>query len=88
MQVIVRLYATLAHRVAEPIRAQQPEGIGPGTPITLDLPEGSTLADLAVHLALSQDQVKLIFVNGRSRELEDRLQPGDEVGLFPPIGGG
>ena len=85
MKVNVRLYAFLAERVAETFPEK---GIRPGTPIELDLPEGSTLLTLLDHLDLPEREVKLTVVNGRLRETDYRLQPDDEVGIFPPIAGG
>jgi molybdopterin converting factor small subunit len=85
MKVCVRLYAFLAERVAETFPEK---GLRPGTPIELDLPEGSTLSTLVDHLALPQREVKLTVVNGRLQEPDYRLQPDDEVGIFPPIAGG
>jgi molybdopterin converting factor small subunit len=85
MKVRVRLYAFLAERVAETFPEK---GLRPGTPIEIDLPEGSALSTLVDHLHLPEDQVKLTVVNGRLRELDCRLQPDDEVGIFPPIAGG
>jgi molybdopterin converting factor small subunit len=85
MKVCVRLYAFLAERVAETFPEKR---LRPGTPIELDLPEGSTLSTLVDHLALPEDQVKLTVVNGRLQELDYGLQPDDEVGIFPPIAGG
>ena len=85
MKVCVRLYAFLAERVSETLQEQ---GIRAGSPIELDLPEGSTLSTLVDHLTLPEEQVKLTVVNGRLRELDYRLQPEDEVGIFPPIAGG
>jgi len=52
------------------------------------LPEGATIADLIHHLNLPAEEVKLAFVNGRARPEDWRLEPGDEVGIFPPVGGG
>jgi len=39
-------------------------------------------------LNLPREEVKVAFVNGRTRPLDWPLQPEDEVGIFPPIGGG
>ena len=88
MKVQVKLFATLAQSVSGPILAHHPKGIRPGTPLEVELPEGSTLADLVAHMSLPREELKLTFVNGRAQELDYRLVPGDEVGLFPPIGGG
>jgi molybdopterin synthase sulfur carrier subunit len=88
MRVYVRLYASFTRNLAEGVLAQYPEGIRAGIPIKVKLPEHSTLNDLVDHLALPQEQIKVIFVNGRAQALDFRLAPGDEVGIFPPVGGG
>jgi molybdopterin synthase sulfur carrier subunit len=88
MKVYVKLYATLARSVAGPALAQHPEGMRAGSRIEVELPESSTLADLVDYLALPRRDVKVFFVNGRAQDSDYRLQAGDEVGLFPPIGGG
>jgi molybdopterin converting factor small subunit len=88
MKVHVRLYATLVESVSRQFLAQYPQGIRAGSRLEVELPEGSTLADLMTHLALPIEQVKVSFVNARHQGLNYRLEPGDEVGIFPPIGGG
>jgi sulfur carrier protein ThiS len=79
MRVCVRLYATL--------RAYLPKATS-GAKTALEVPEGATLGDLLAQLGLPQNEVKVTFVNGRARPLNWVLQPEDEVGVFPPIGGG
>jgi len=88
MKVSVKLFATLAQSVSEAILAQHPQGIRAGQPFEVELAEGCTLADLVTHLSLPSEQVKIVFVNAKARQLEYRLRSGDEVGIFPPIGGG
>jgi molybdopterin converting factor small subunit len=88
MKVSVKLFATLARSVSGTILAQHPQGIRAGQPFEVEMPEGSTLADLVTHLSLPSEQVKVVFVNARARQLAYRLRSGDEVGIFPPIGGG
>ncbi len=88
MRIHVKIFATLARNVSGPILAQHPQGIRAGTPLEVELPEGSTLADLVAYLGLPGKLVKTIFVNGRAQELDYHLEPGDRVGLFPPIAGG
>jgi len=64
----------------------------PGAPIgeavEIDVPEQYTLGELAAQLKLPPDEVKICFVNGIICELDQKLNAGDEVGIFPPIGGG
>jgi len=52
------------------------------------LQDGATVRDLVRCLNLPEDQVKLIFVNALSSELDRALVDGEEVGIFPPVGGG
>jgi molybdopterin synthase sulfur carrier subunit len=87
MQVYAKLFATLVRLVPDDVSARYPK-IRAGSRLDVDLPEGSTLADLLDRLGLPRDKVRVIFVNGRAQPLDYRLQPGDEAGIFPPIGGG
>lgn len=50
--------------------------------------DNKTVQDLISDLNLPDDQVKLIFVNGRKESRQYILKSGDRVGLFPPVGGG
>jgi len=49
---------------------------------------GMTIAQLVHMLEIPKKQAKLVFVNGRRADLADRINPGDRVGIFPPVGGG
>jgi molybdopterin synthase sulfur carrier subunit len=77
--VHVKLFATL--------RRYRP-GLGMGEAFPVELPEGATVADLVKHLGLPQDEVKLVFANALYRDTGHVLADGDEVGIFPPVGGG
>lgn len=88
MQIQAKLFATLVPLVSDRIRERYPQGIRAGSPLAIELPDGSTLADLVDHLGLPGDKVRVIFVNGKVEQRDHVLAPGDEVGLFPPIGGG
>ena len=79
MEVRVKLFATLARHLAD---------VKPGTPFEVALCSGATVEDLVEKLDLPRDQVKVVFVNGRARPMDWFLESGDEVGIFPPIGGG
>jgi molybdopterin converting factor small subunit len=39
------------------------------------------------RINVAEDQVKLVFINGKKAEASARLADGDQVGLFPPVGG-
>jgi hypothetical protein len=78
MQVLVKLYASLSRYHGETA----------GVPFKIDLPENAMIVDLVNRLKLPKDEVKLFFVKGRARPIDWPLEPGDEVGIFPLIGGG
>lgn len=79
MRVQVKVFATLRRYVGSAVS---------GIPFQVDLPDGATVADLIEQLNLPPEEVKLAFVNARAREKDWHLAAGDEVGIFPPIGGG
>jgi molybdopterin synthase sulfur carrier subunit len=79
MIVHVKLFATL--------RRHYPH-VGIGEPMDVELEAGATIGQLLKQLQLPEDQVKVVFVNGIVRERKHVLNAGDEVGVFPPIGGG
>lgn len=79
MKVKVKLFATLARFVTE---------YKPGSTLEIELPAQACIADVVSVLKLPAEQVRVTFVNGRARAVEWRLEPGDEVGIFPPVGGG
>ena len=79
MRVYVKLFATL--------RRYAP-GAAYGIPFEVDLADGATIADLIKQLSLPAEEVKLAFVNARARSEDWHLEPDDEVGIFPPVGGG
>jgi molybdopterin synthase sulfur carrier subunit len=77
--VHVKLFATL--------RRYRP-GLGLGESFAVELPVGATVDDLLRKLGLHDDEVKIIFVNALFRDLAYVLADGDELGIFPPVGGG
>jgi molybdopterin synthase sulfur carrier subunit len=79
VRVHVKLFATLGTLMP---------GTAPGTQFEVELPARATLSTLVSHLGLPVDEVRLAFVNGRARPMDWVLNPDDEVGLFPPVGGG
>jgi molybdopterin synthase sulfur carrier subunit len=79
MRVTVRVYATLCRYVP---------GVFAGTPIEMELPDGATVADLIERMEIPAREVKIAFVNGRTRSPDWLLESGDEAGIFPPTGGG
>jgi molybdopterin converting factor small subunit len=83
MRVRAKLFATLRHYA--PGASTETRA---AMPFEVDLPDGAIIADLVHHLNLPAEEVKVAFVNGRARPEDWHLEPGDEVGIFPPVGGG
>lgn len=79
MKVTVKLYATLS-RYGQGQRA--------GTPFEIALPDEATLQNLIDRLKIPLEETRITFVNGIIQEPDWKLKDGDEVGIFPPIGGG
>ena len=79
MQVTVKLYATLG---------RYGRGKQPRSPLEMKLSEEATLQDLFNQLKIPLEEIRITFVNGVIQEAGWKLKDGDEVGMFPPIGGG
>lgn len=79
IKVNTKLYATL--------QRYNPE-VAAGESFEMTLPESSSIGDLIEKLNIREREVKITYVNGRARSEMYRLQDGDEVGIFPPVGGG
>ena len=79
MKVTVKLYATLSRYW---------QGQRAGTPYEMELPEEATLEKLIEQLKIPLEETRITFVNGIIQEPDCRLKDGDEVGIFPPVGGG
>lgn len=50
--------------------------------------EGDTVSDVLERVCIPIDEVKIVFINGRSSEFNAVLSNGDRVGVFPAVGGG
>jgi molybdopterin converting factor small subunit len=88
MKISVKLFANLVQRVSKDGQTLKQQGIRAGMPMELELPDNSTLADLLALLELEKGDVVITFVDGRARKLGYHLSHGEQVGIFPPLGGG
>ena len=79
IEVQVRLFANLRQRYSQ---------LGIGESMTLALPTDPTIEQLLARLKIPAEQVKIVFVNHVVRKMDYCLADGDEVGVFPPVGGG
>jgi molybdopterin converting factor small subunit len=80
MKITVRLFATLSKHLP-PGAVRNCAGI--------DVREGATVGEVIGGLGLDQKAPKLAFVNNRrEKDLARALKEGDDLAVFPPIGGG
>ena len=79
MRVEVRLFATLV----DFLPSQGRDGI-----VQLEVPDGSTVAEVTGRLGIPADVARVVLVNGRDVEPEQRLAKQDVVTIFPPLAGG
>jgi molybdopterin converting factor small subunit len=75
-QVEVRLYAGLRAYVKG------------ATSVSVDIEPGETIARVLEKLSVPLNQTRIIFVNHRAANLDQELVGGEELGVFPAIGGG
>lgn len=88
MRVQLKVFATLTKRLSPMFHDQYPQGLRAGSPINMELPDNSSIADLLKRLGLDKEISLITFVNGRDQNRDYMLMDGDQIGIFPPIGGG
>lgn len=74
MSIKVRLFATLRN--------------GRGKELIVDLETNRTPDEVINGLHIPKEDVAILLVNGRDGTLDQLLQDGDTVSIFPPVGGG
>ena len=79
MKLTVKLSTTLRDHVPDYV---------PETGLLVEMPEGSTVAQLAQHLGLPPQDIKIVMVNGRQQKVSDLMRDGDRIAYFPAVGGG
>jgi sulfur-carrier protein len=75
-QVKLNLYATLRTYVG-----------GAGS-MDVDIEPGQSVAQLLGGVGVPVEQTRIVFVNSRVADCSATLQGGEQVGVFPAIGGG
>jgi len=80
VKIEVRLFATLAEFLP-------PDGRATGNAV-LEVPDGSTVADVVSRLGIPPALSRIALVNGEDASPERRLAARDVVTLFPPLAGG
>jgi sulfur carrier protein ThiS len=53
-----------------------------------DYPEGTTVEDIILSLGIKPDEVGVTMINSRHCTLEQVPATGDQLAIFPLIGGG
>ncbi len=79
MRITVKLFATLTRFKT---------GVKAAMPFEVILPDGAVVKDLIDQLKIPSEETKVIFINNIIRENDAKLNDGDVVGMFPPVGGG
>lgn len=54
----------------------------------MELADGTTIFTLINSLNIEKKDAAILFINGIHAELDSVIKEGDEVAIFPPIGGG
>ena len=78
-RVKAKVFATLRRYV---------QGLGIGEAIEVEVSPDTSLGDLLAHLGVPREEVRVVYVNNVCRDLSYRLVDGDQVGIFPAVGGG
>jgi len=76
LRVKVSLYATLRRH------------IGGKPSVELDVEPGRTIGQVLDQLGVPAEQTRIIFVNNRAADLSHVVNDGEQLGIFPAIGGG
>lgn len=79
MKAYLKVYATLVKYVGDSIMHE---------PMEIEVSEKTTLGQLYDRLGIPREEVKTAFVNSVMQSPDYTICEGDEIGIFPPIGGG
>jgi molybdopterin converting factor small subunit len=79
MLVTVKLFATLTRFKS---------GVKAGHSFDMDLPDTATAQEIIDRLKIPVEEIHIVFVNNVIQAPSVKLQAGDVVGIFPPVGGG
>jgi sulfur-carrier protein len=75
IKIELRLFADL--------RTFQPEDS-----LNYQIKKGTNIKELLEKLGINTERAKIIFINGKKKNINDSLKHRDRVGIFPPVGGG
>lgn len=61
---------------------------GRGKILQMDAVGLEKASDVLELLHIPREEVAIYLINGRHSALDDRIQDGDVLAIFPPVGGG
>jgi len=61
---------------------------GRGKILQMDAAGLEKASDVLELLHIPREEVAIYLINGRHSALDDRIQDGDVLAIFPPVGGG
>ena len=64
------------------------EGMAIGESQALRFDDESTVKDILNRLGIPETEAKITLVNGRVKEIDDELNDGDRLAIFPAVAGG
>jgi len=79
LQVELKVFATLRKYLPDHPLDQS---------VTVTVEPHTTVSQLLEKTGVPLDKVKIIMVNNRHADLDQRLVEGDRVAAFPPVAGG
>lgn len=56
--------------------------------VQLELSDGSTIRDVLKKLNISEKNAKILLVNSKVHDIDQKLNDQDHVFIFPPVAGG
>lgn len=74
MQITVKLFATFR--------------VGRFSAVKREYPSGTVIADILKELHIPEKEIGMIMLNGRHAEPDRELNDGDNLSIFPLVGGG
>jgi molybdopterin synthase sulfur carrier subunit len=77
MQVKLQVYASLAEDTEMDVADNYGFQIEPGT----------TVSQLLQEAGINQRDVRIVMINNKQADLDTEVRDGDEIGVFPSMGG-
>ena len=80
MQIEIKLLTRLKQYLPEPDSE--------GNVRLLEIAEPATVENVLKKLGIPLDMPKVIMLNDRQGAIDDKVDPGDRLAIYPPVGGG